>query len=52
MLPINKRILVLVEVLFAVRVLSQVYGYFYITEKMLGYRSNGKIALWINENII
>jgi hypothetical protein len=44
--------MILAEILSGIKILAKMYGFFYITEKMLGYSSSGKITLWIHENII
>lgn len=49
-LPLNKRILLLKEILEGVRELAVIYGYFYVTEQMLGYNTIGRITVWINED--
>jgi hypothetical protein len=40
----------LAEILSAVGLLVKHYGFFYITEKMIGYNYRGKVALWIHED--
>jgi hypothetical protein len=52
MLPLNKRINLLTELLSAMAFLARLYGFFYITEKMIGYNQAGKITLWINEDSV
>jgi hypothetical protein len=49
-LPFHKRAKLLADVLKAVSSLSAVYGYFYLTESMLSYASEGEIIVWINED--
>jgi hypothetical protein len=44
--------MLLAEILTAVQILAKLYGFFYVTEKMLGFDSAGKITLWIHENIL
>jgi hypothetical protein len=44
--------MILADILLAVQVLSKMYGFFYITEKMLGFNSAGKVTLWIHQNIL
>lgn len=36
------------NILITAKFLSKLYGFFYITEKMLLYRNTGTLTLWIN----
>ena len=51
MLPLNKRILLLKEILEGVRELAEIYGFFYVTELMMGYNAGGRITVWIHEDL-
>lgn len=44
--------MVLADILLTVQLLSKMYGFFCITEKMLWFNSAGKVTLWIQENIL
>lgn len=46
----NKRAKLLADILRATAFLSQHHGYFYLTPKMLHYRSDGDIMAWISED--
>jgi hypothetical protein len=47
-IPFSKRAKLLADTLKGVIVLSKHYGYFYLTEKMLSYDTEGQINVWIN----
>ena len=49
-IPFNKRAKLLADILRAGAFLSQHYGYFYLTPKMLHYRPDGEIIAWITED--
>lgn len=49
-IPFNKRAKLLGDILRAATFLSQHHGYFYLTPKMLHYRSDGDIMAWITED--
>jgi hypothetical protein len=49
---INQRAKILVEILQAAQFYAALYGYFYITEKMIGWNSSGRVTLWIHEDVI
>jgi hypothetical protein len=44
----NERAKLLADVLRGVAFLSDHYGYFYLTAKMLTYQADGQINVWIN----
>lgn len=50
MLPYNQRAKILLDILEAVIGLIQIYGFFYFNEGMVGYKSDGSLKVWINED--
>jgi hypothetical protein len=51
-IPFNKRAKLLADILRAATFLSQQHGYFYLTPRMLQYRSDGDIMAWISEDYL
>lgn len=47
-LPFYKRAKLLADILKGVSFLAAYHGYFYLTEKMLGYGNDGQIVVWVN----